>query len=211
MATKKRSTPSHTYRTSLTVTDVAHKAGVSRTAVSYVLNENGERNKHVSEETRAKVLQAVQEMHFLPDASARALSKGYSQELAYLVDFPLDPFGTEFITSLQQQALDYGYTLVTYFCQNFSLEQRRMLHQTIFARRPIGLIVSPFRFTAEDVEMARKVGIEHIIFLGFHTVPIEHTHSIVFPSYALGYCAAQHLMERGYRSLALVHPDDPIQ
>jgi DNA-binding LacI/PurR family transcriptional regulator len=208
MATKKRKTLS---RTSVTVTDVARKAGVSRTAVSYVLNENRQRNKHVSEEARAKVLQAVQDLHFYPDASARALSKGYSEELALISDTPLDPFGTELTTSLQQHAHSYGYTLVTYFSHGFSDEERKRLHQTIFARRPIGIIATPFKFTVEDVALAREMGINHIIFLGFHEEPIDHTSTIAFPSQALGYLAAQHLMARGHRRLALVHPDDPIQ
>ena len=53
--------------------------------------------------------------------------------------------------------------------------------------------------------------IKHIIFIGFHTEPIEQTYSIVFPSQTLGYLAARHLLERGHRHLALVHPDDAIQ
>ncbi len=59
-------------------------AGVSRTAVSYVLNENGQRNKHVREEARANVLQAVEELRFHPDALARALSKGHSEEIVLI-------------------------------------------------------------------------------------------------------------------------------
>jgi LacI family transcriptional regulator len=208
MATKRRKTASHI---PATVTDVARKAGVSRTAVSYVLNENGQRNRHVSEESRAKVLQAVQELQFHPDALARALSKGYSQELAWILDFPLDLFRTELSNSLQQQAHSYGYTLVTYFSHGFSDEERKRLHQTIFARRPIGIIASPFSFTAEDVALAREMGVKHIIFIGFRPQPIEQTYTIAFPSQALGYLAAQHLIARGHRHLALIHPDDPVQ
>jgi len=52
MAPRKGKTPSHTPPT---ITDVERKAGVSRTAVYYVLNDNGQRNKHVSDEARAKV------------------------------------------------------------------------------------------------------------------------------------------------------------
>jgi LacI family transcriptional regulator len=190
---------------------VARKAGVSPTAVSFVLNENGQRNKHVSEETRAKVLQAVQDLQFHPDALARALSKGYSQELAFISGLPLDLFGVELFNSLQQQAHSYGYTLVTYFSHGFSKEERKGLHQTIFARRPIGIIASPWDFTAEDVALAREMGIHHIIFIGFRPQPIAHTYTIAFPSQALGYLAAQHLIARGHRHLALVHPDDPVQ
>lgn len=194
-----------------TVSDVARKAGVSRTAVSYVLNENGKRNKHVSEETRAKVLQAVQELDFHPDAMARALSKGYSEELVSITEVALTPFALDLITSLQQQASLYGYTLVTYFSQGFSTAERKALYSTIFARRPIGIITGPFYFTAEDVAYAREMGVKHVIFIGFCTEPIEGTYSIVFPSWALGYLAAHHLVERGHRHLALVQPDDVVQ
>lgn len=208
MAAKRRKIASHS---PATVTDVARKAGVSRTAVSYVLNEHGQRNKHVSEETRAKVLQAVQDLQFHPDALARALRKGYSQELAFIAGLPLDLFGVELFNSLQQQARSYGYTLVTYFSHGFSEEERKGLHQTIFARRPIGIIASPWDFTAEDVALAREMGIHHIIFIGFRPQLIEHTYTIAFPSQTLGSLAAQHLLARGHRHLALVHPDDPVQ
>ena len=208
MAAKKVKRMSHT---SPTITDVARRAGVSRTAVSYVLNEHGQRNTHVSEEARAKVLQAMQELHFRPDALARALSLGQSEEIVLIMSTALSPFAMDFIASLQQQAFLYGYTPVMYLSQGFSAEQRRELHQTIFARRPIGIICSPLDFTAEDVALAREMGVKHIIFLGFHPEPIEQTSTIVFPSQALGYLAAQHLMARGHRHLALVQPDDAVQ
>src|SRR5258707_3143454 len=177
MAERKRKSASHT---SPTITDVALSAVLSSTAVSYVLNDKGQRNKHVSDEARAKVLQAVQELHFHPDALARALSKGQSEEIVYITGRAFSPFTTEFITSLQQQALIYGYTPVMYLSQGFSVEQRSDLHQRIFTRRPIGIICGPFDFTAEDVALAREMGIKHIIFLGFHTEPLELTHSIGF-------------------------------
>ena len=208
MAAKKRKDSSHR---SPTITDVARMAGASRTAVSYVLNENGERNTHVSEATRAKVLQAVQELHFRPDALARALSLGQSEEIVLIVDTAISPYGLKFIASLQQQALLYGYTPVMYLSQGFLAEQRKELQEKIFARRPLALLCAPLNFTAEDVARAREMGIKHILFIGFHPEPIEQTYSIVFPSEALGYLAAQHLIARGHHHLALVHPNDPIQ
>lgn len=98
-----------------------------------------------------------------------------------------------------------------YLSQGFSVEQRSDLHQRIFTRRPLGIISNPFDFTAEDVALAREMGIKHIIFIGFHMQPIEQTYSIVFPSQSLGYLVAQYLIARGHRHLALVHPDDAIQ
>ena len=203
MAEGKRKTPAHIF---LTVDDVARKAGVSRTAVSYVLNEHGQKNKHVSDTTREKVLQAAQALNYQSHTMARALRKGYSEEVVLLMD-TASPAVTGFITSVQQQALVYGYTPVMYLSHGLSAEEKRALYESIYARHPIGIIASPFTFTAEDAARAAQMGVKHSIFIGFHTEPIEQSHSIVFPSWALGYLATQHLLERGHRRLALVQPD----
>lgn len=195
---------------SLTVDDVAREAGVSRTAVSYVLNEGGQRNKHVSEETRTKVLRAIQSLNYHSHAVARALKKGYSEEVALLLDATLPPVA-ELISSVRQQALVYGYTPVMYLSQGLSPAEREVLHEMIFARRPIGIIAGPFTLTSGDVTRARQMGVQHIIFIEFRADQDEHTHTIVFPSRALGYLAAHHLLERGHRHLAIIQPDNQRQ
>lgn len=209
MAERKRKTSGQ--RLTLTVDDVARKAGVSRTAVSYVLNERGKRNTHVSEETRAKVLQAIQELDFRPHALARALSTGRSDELVVIMDLAFTSLAMELTASFQDHALNYGYTPVWYFTQGISAERKKILYQTIFARRPPGIFTTAHAFSPEDVALAHQMGVEQIIFLSFQKEPLEGIHSIVFPSQALGYLAAQHLLERGHRSLALVRPDEAIQ
>lgn len=198
-------------RTQPTIKDVASRAGVSRTAVSYVLNDPEHRNTHVSDEARAKVLQAIQELHFRPDARARALSRGHSDEIALLIDTILSPFTSEFVTSIQRQALYYGYTPIIYLSQGLSDTQRKDLLQTMLARHPIGIITGHFNFTADDVALAHKMGTKYIIFTSFHPMPFEQTYSIVFPSWDLGYLAATHLITRGHRHLALVHPANEMQ
>lgn len=207
MGEKKRKAVWHS---SLTLGDVARQAGVSPTTVSFVLNEGGSRNKHVSEETRARVLQAVQELQFRPNTLARTLGKGRSKELIRIMDITLTLAGIELDNSFQQRALLHGYTPVMYISQGLSIEQRKELYRSIFDRRPLALYVSPATFTTEDVMLARKAGIEHIIFFRFRQEPAEQTHSIVFPCFELGRLAAQHLLEHGYRRLALVRPYDPI-
>jgi LacI family transcriptional regulator len=54
--------------------DVARKAGVSRTTVSYVLN--GRTDVSIPEETRARVLSAAEELGYRPNMAARALVMG---------------------------------------------------------------------------------------------------------------------------------------
>ncbi len=53
----------------ISIREVAHEAGVSVTTVSYVLNNKG----NISEETRQRVLQAAEELGYVPNAAARSL------------------------------------------------------------------------------------------------------------------------------------------
>ncbi len=54
---------------SITIREVARRAGVSIATVSYVLNESAP----ISEETRARVLAAAAELGYRPSALARRL------------------------------------------------------------------------------------------------------------------------------------------
>src|SRR6266699_1562723 len=126
-------------RKSLTSLDVARRAGVSRTAISYVLNEDGVRSTHVSEETRAKVLQAVQELGYSTHSSARALRKGQSDEICIIAGLPLTIHRSELFVSVQQHGFLHGYAPVVYFSYGFSDEQ---LHSHLLERghRHLGLV-----------------------------------------------------------------------
>lgn len=206
MGAKKRRTDAR-----VTISDVAQKAGVSRTAVSLVLNEHGERNKYVSEETRAKVWQAARELHYQPNLLAKALRTGRSLEVAGITDVSLTLLGLEVMAAFQQTALQYGYMPTAYYSQGLPPEKRQELYQRIFARRPLAIMTTPFHFTEEDVKLACANGVEHILFYSFAPVPIEGVHSLVIPTREPGYLAARHLLSRGYRHLVLVQPDDPLQ
>jgi LacI family transcriptional regulator len=62
-------------RGTLTIYDVARRAGVSIASVSRVLNDQGSPRA----ETRERVMRAVRELGFVPDGAARALSNGLKQ------------------------------------------------------------------------------------------------------------------------------------
>lgn len=195
-------------RISITSADVARRAGVSRTTVSYVLNDKGIRNGHVSEETRTKVLQAAQELGYSPHSSARALRKGQSEEICIIVDLPPTVHRTELVVSLQQHAFRYGYPSVVYFSYGLSAEQLHKLLLEIFARRPLGIFATARSISAENITLARRMGIDNIVL--YSVKPIEYARTILLPTLSAGYLAARHLLERGHCQLGLVHPADPL-
>src|SRR5438128_9778336 len=171
-------------RKSFTSLDVARRAGVSRTAISYVLNEDGVRSTHVSEETRAKVLQAAEELGYSTHSSARALRKGQSDEICLIVDLPLTVHRTELLVSVQQYAFQHGYAPVAYFCYGFSPEQVHTLLLKIFARRPMGIFATASSMTTEQMALAQRMGVDNIVL--YSVEPLEHARTILLPTKSLG-------------------------
>src|SRR5258706_3458008 len=150
-------------RKSLTSLDVARRAGVSRTAVSYVLNEDGVRSTHVSEETRAKVLQAVQELNYSTHSSAQTLRKGQSDEICIIADLPLTIHRTELFVSVQQHAFLHGYAPMVYFNYGFSDEQLHSHLLKIFAHRPMGIFATASSMTTQHIALAKRMGVDNIV------------------------------------------------
>ena len=68
----------------ITITDIAQKAGVSRTTVSYVLNARSKQER-ISDETRLRVLAAASELGYSRNELARAVTTGQSRTLGFWV------------------------------------------------------------------------------------------------------------------------------
>jgi len=193
--------PTPAVRTTYTSADVARKAEVSRTTVSYVLNGNP--MARVSEQTRKKVLQAAEELGYSTHNSAQALRKGQSDEICLVVDLPLSTHRTELLVSVQRDAFLHGYTPVAYFCYGFSAEQMHTLLLKIFARRPMGIFATASSMTTKHLALAQRMGVDNIVL--YSVEPLEHARTILLPTQSLGRLAAGHLLERGHR-----HPADQL-
>ena len=63
--------------------DVAKRAGVSRTTVSFVLNDVP--GVKISEETRQRVLRAARELNYYPTAAARSLASGKTHRIGLIL------------------------------------------------------------------------------------------------------------------------------
>lgn len=91
----------------VTLKDVARYAGVSPKTVSRVVNNQGE----ISEDTRARVRAAIQELGYRPNILARGLVNQRTNTLA-VVASGIEYFGpSRAILGIEQQANEYGYSL----------------------------------------------------------------------------------------------------
>ncbi|ADX71898.1 transcriptional regulator [Pseudarthrobacter phenanthrenivorans Sphe3] len=93
------------------MTDVAKHAGVSRTAVSFVLSNRA--NASISEETRTRINDAVQALGYRPNAGARALASQRSDWYGIVTEIVTAPFAVDIIKGAQDQAwLDRRFLLI---------------------------------------------------------------------------------------------------
>ena len=92
----------------VTIKDIAERCGVSVSTVSRVLNDHPD----VSEAVREKVMKVVQEVHYVPNNSARDLVKPQSNTIGLVVRGIGNPFFSSVIRSIEKEARKTGYTLV---------------------------------------------------------------------------------------------------
>ncbi|SDM95010.1 transcriptional regulator, LacI family [Actinomyces ruminicola] len=96
-------------RRSATMADVARAAEVSRTTVSFVLNNRP--GSAIPEETRRKVLAAAKEVGYRPNAGARALAKRRTGILGMVTEIVTGPFAVETVVGAQRRAAELGMTI----------------------------------------------------------------------------------------------------
>ncbi len=72
--------------------DVAQKAGVSRSTVSYVLNDQTQLKIPISDETRQRVMDAIAALGYEPDARAQSLRSGSTNIVGVIIPAIQNPF-----------------------------------------------------------------------------------------------------------------------
>ena len=98
-------------RKTVSAKDVAEKAGVSRTTVSFVLNNTP--GKTISEETRQKVLQAAAELNYLPNDVARKLAMRKHRTIGLFICYNHYLFSDAYVISCVVPLLLVYTTLLT--------------------------------------------------------------------------------------------------
>lgn len=93
----------------VTRSDVAKAAGTSVAVVSYVIN-NGPRP--VAEATRLRVLEAIKQTGYRPNAVARALASGSTKTFGLVVPNISNPFVASMAHMLLQESLDHGHVML---------------------------------------------------------------------------------------------------
>jgi len=92
--------------------DLARLAGVARATVSYVVNELTGWCVPISEETRQRVLAAIDELAYVPDTRAQTLRSGSTKTIGLVIPDIHNPHFWEIADGVEKEAHAAGYHIL---------------------------------------------------------------------------------------------------
>ncbi|PCN48591.1 LacI family transcriptional regulator [Curtobacterium sp. 'Ferrero'] len=178
-----------------TVRDVAALAGVSPKTVSNVVNGG----VPVRPETRARVEQAVAELGYVPNLSARGLRNGRSGVIALTLPEMRNPYAAELTEWFVELARDHGWVVQLDQTGN-DPEREQELVSRARAHLVDGLVLNPVTLSASV--LARTEGLPPTVVIG--EVEPEHVDQVHVDSRAAAAEATTWLVGAGHRRIAIV-------
>ncbi len=192
----------------ITSHEVAERAGVSRTTVSFVLNQV--EGAQISEETRQRVLHAARELGYVPDAAARSLVSGRTHILGLIICQPanriiIDAYIHQVIYGLSEAGHERGFRVLLESVEDVS-QPDAYIH-LVRAKRIDGILLSGPR--SDDNQLPA------LIADGFPTVLLGRlTNSpncfVDVDNQAAAHQAVTHLVELGHQRIACI-TNGPLQ
>ena len=175
---------------------VAALAGVSIKTVSNVVNGY----VHVTAGTRARVQQAIDELHYRPNLAARQLRQGRSDVIALALPELDLPYFAELARSVIRCAEEKGWTVLIDQTDGL-VEREQLVLDGIRGRLIDGLIFSPIALGAADLERRRDT--TPLVLLGERVFdgPADH---VAIDNVLAARAATAHLINLGRGRIAAI-------
>jgi LacI family fructose operon transcriptional repressor len=176
------------------IKDVAKTAGVSTATVSRVLANHS----RIKDETRQRVLEAVEQLNYRPNLIARSLRAQKSAKIGLVVSDIRNPFFTAISRAVEDAAYEQGYSVL--MCNTDENPEKEKLYLNVLHDENVaGVIFSPTRqFSARF--KSHSSSIPYVMIDRF--VENRDVDMVLLDNVAAAYELTTHLIENGYRKLA---------
>ncbi|WP_426454923.1 LacI family DNA-binding transcriptional regulator [Paenibacillus sp. S-38] len=179
------------------IIDVARAAGVSPATVSRVLNNR----ELVKEKTREKVLQAIRDMNYHPNAAAKQLRSQRTMTIGVIVpDINVSLFA-EIIKGVQNKAESKGYHVI--ICDYSGRKGREQEYFALLHNRTVDALIfvspeMPSEVLAEEADKGFTIGVIGRQ-IGHDSIPCCCTDNVEFSMEVVG-----HFVRQGHRRIAFI-------
>jgi LacI family transcriptional regulator len=188
----------------VTLADVAKRARVSPATASRVINGSA---KRVTGELKERVLKAVSDLRYVPNAHAQHLARSQRSAVGVIVHDVSDPYFAEITRGLQRVATDGGRLLV--ICNSYGEPERELAYvELLRAQQVHALVLAGSGY--HDAVFTKKINGQleayarsggRVSVIGRH----DHVGSAVMPDNEHGgYLATRKLYELGHTRVGVV-------
>jgi DNA-binding LacI/PurR family transcriptional regulator len=179
---------------SITIKELAVRAGVSHSTVSRALNNH----PALARETIERIQQLARELNYVPSGFARSLKTNRSYMLGVIVHRIADPFYSEVLGGIQSVAHQFQYSMFVSASEN-DMERQASLIRGMFGRQVDALIIGDSFFTSERVDELQI----HVPTVFIHNRATEVLpHSIYHDDVNATRALTRHLLDLGHRRIA---------
>ncbi|MDD2956467.1 MAG: LacI family DNA-binding transcriptional regulator [Oscillospiraceae bacterium] len=187
---------------SVSILDVAKHCGLSTVTVSRVINHSG----HVKEINRQKVLKAIQELGYTPNAAARSLVMGRTGLIGVVLSDLTNTYSNKVITALKNHLLERGY-LIT-FLMFEDIVQEGANRYILDELRVDGYFIITPALETKALEKLRRYG-QPILVLDRQMDNVLPPY-IEVDDYQGGVIAAEHLLSLGHTKIGYIDGPDML-
>lgn len=181
---------------------MARLAAVSQPVVSYVLS--GDDQAPVAAATRQRVLEAIAELGYVPDHTARSLRNRRTYTIAGAIPDITNPFYPAFERGIQDMASAAGYDLLV-FNTDGAIEMEQKFLASARSGRVDGVIVRFFRVTLADCLPLVRSGVP-VVALTSEPPPAGNIaiDTVAIDGAGAARAATAHLIGKGHRRIAML-------
>ena len=178
------------------MSDVAERAGVSKMTVSRVLA-----GRSVSQATRERVQKIIDELGYVADAAAGALSSGRSEFVAVLVSSLSSSNFSDTVRGLNAALSPHGLQLLL-GDTDYRLEQEELLVRSMLRHQPRCVALTGGRHTEATRTLLQRAGIPVVEMWDLPADPIDT--AVGFSNATAARAMVRHLHASGYRRIGFI-------
>ncbi|MGV8153244.1 MAG: LacI family DNA-binding transcriptional regulator [Alkaliphilus sp.] len=193
---------------SITLKDVAKKAGVGVGTASRVLNNQD----HVSEDKRQRVIDAIEALNYQPDAIARSLKTKATHNIGVILNDITNPFYSELFRGLETEAKNSGFSII--FVDLFLQGDDWIDSVLNFSRSKVdGIIFVGSTVTQEILDACSTYGLPFVYASASLDLPqssVDTVYSVDIDNEKAANDATKTLIDLNHRDIGLIlgHEDD---
>lgn len=171
--------------------DVARLAGTSEAVVSYVLNDGP---RGVAPATKERVLAAIAQLGYRPNAVARSLRMQRTMTFGLVVPDNSNPFFAELARSIEDVGFEHGYTMLLGNAMDDD-ERETSYVRTLLDRQVDGLMIVPSHGSGSWMAELARMSVPMLVL--DRRLDLPDTTQVLVDGESGSYQATAHLLEHG--------------